>query len=93
MLYNPVTRDLFTNENIFLKKLYCPHVLDWDIDFSHIEGSNNKHCEMCDKTIIDTISLSDSEIEKMIHNDPELCVKLELDQENIRVTIHNNEEN
>jgi len=90
MLYNPVTKNLFTDEKVFLKKLYCPYVLAWDDDFTGINESDNKHCKICDKTVVDTNFLADEEIEELIKKNPELCVKLELDQDNIRVTLDNN---
>ena len=89
MLYNPITRNLFTDEKVFLKKLYCPYILDWDDDFSSSAETDDRHCKMCDKTVVETKYLTDGDIKEMIEKDPELCVKLELDQDNIRVTIHN----
>lgn len=90
MLYNPATRNLFTDEKVFLKKLYCPYVLNWIDDFSSINDTDDKHCAICDKTVVETKSLTDEEIKVMIEKDPEICLKFDLDQDNIRVAIHNN---
>ena len=84
MLYNPITQKLYTNEKKFLKKIFCPYKYKWD-DLSVIDGITNRFCESCSTNIIDTKAMNDSEIESLIYNDPDVCLKIDLDQINIRV--------
>ena len=84
MKYNPITRNLFTDENEFLKKLSCPKNANWaamPID----ESERKRTCQFCKKEVVDTQFLADRELAELLKQAPETCLMLNLDQQNLRV--------
>ena len=87
LLYNPISQKLYTNEKKFLKKVFCPYKYQWD-DLSAVNGTTNRFCESCSTSIIDTKDMDDSEIESLIYKNPDVCLKIDLNQTNIRMVTH-----
>jgi hypothetical protein len=87
MIFNPISNSLFTDESVFLKKLYCPYDIQWD-DLENLEDSSNKSCNICSKKIFDTKNLSEDEVKALIENDESVCLKLDMNQNNIRINTH-----
>lgn len=84
MKYNPITKKLFTSDDLFIKKLHCPYGVNWS-DLIHTENKHSRQCDICEKNIIDTKSFSEEEIIKLIHQGSAVCLKIDLNQDNIRV--------
>lgn len=87
MIFNPISNSLFTDDSVFMKKLSCPYEIQWS-DLQNLEGSSSKSCGICSKTIFDTQNLSEKEIKLLIKNDASVCLKLDLNQNNIRISTH-----
>ena len=88
MKFNPVTKHLFTDGNQLIKKLNCPFNLNWE-DLELTKSQGRKRCQLCNKEIIDTENMTESYLVQKMKQNPNLCLKVDLDQANIRVEINN----
>ena len=75
MKYNEKTKELYTNNGQFLKKINCPQIFDWE---KMEKGKNDleRKCSICKKSVIDTSFLSDSEILYIMEKDNNTCLKI-----------------
>ncbi len=73
MKFDPINKDVYTDDGEFIKQLYCPYKIHWD----NLEISNNtfRRCMNCDQLIVDTAFLSDYEILNLIRNNPNTCLE------------------
>lgn len=83
MKLNPSNKELFTDSGTFLKRLHCPVRVMWKNMTEN--GSNTKACSHCYKTIYDTELLKDAEIEHLLEKDPQACLKVSLNQDNVKI--------
>lgn len=84
MKFNPITKEVYTDKGEFIKKLSCPFRMNWnDLEKGH--NSVSRKCSNCDHSIVDTEVLSDNELLKMVKQDPETCLKIDLNQNNIKI--------
>jgi hypothetical protein len=84
MKFNPISNQLFSDDGKFIKKLYCPFKVEWNA--LRVNSDNRKRsCAICDKEIIDTENLTDSEIMSFMGNNPNACLKLNFNQENLEI--------
>ena len=84
MKFNPITNKLFSNEGDFINQLHCPYKVEWDTLVGNSENGN-RSCGICESEIIDTNHLEDSEIISFIGNNPNICLKLNFNQENLEI--------
>ena len=84
MKYNPITQKLFTDDNVLIKKLHCPYRVRWN-ELTSSESSGVRSCNICEKNITDTMLLTDQGVLRLTREDPGVCLKVDLNQENIRV--------
>ena len=88
MKFNPITNSLYTNENQLIKKMHCPYPsLQWS-DLTQIERSMDRFCEICEHNVAETKDYSDEALLKLLQEDPETCLKVDWNQENIRIVRH-----
>jgi len=80
---NPSNKELYTDSGRFLKRLHCPISAKWKD--MRVNGTNTRLCSVCDKTIHDTEHLSDAEIEHLLTQDPQACLKVSLNQDNVKI--------
>lgn len=77
------TNILSTNDNRFIKRLLCPHVVKWD-EFGMVE--NNPAIRLCDKCkypVVDTVGMTDEQVLKLVSDNQSTCLKVSMDQQNI----------
>jgi len=85
MKFNPVTKRLFTDSNDFIKQLHCPVGVSWS-EMSIIEGQEDRSCATCNKSIKDISNKSDSQVVRLVKDDPQICIKLDINNDdNIRI--------
>jgi len=84
MKFNPITNELFSNEGNFIKQLHCPFKVEWDT-LKVNSDNRNRSCSICDREIMDTQYLEDSEIISFIEDTPHACLKLNFNQENLEI--------
>ncbi|WP_017733011.1 hypothetical protein [Nafulsella turpanensis] len=82
MIFRLKTKELFTNDGRLIKKLYCPLEAEWD-GMEKNENPTSRTCESCNKKVFDTDLISEEVLFKMVKEDESLCVKVDMDSENI----------
>ena len=89
MKFDPINEVLYTDNGELIKKMNCPYRIDWD-DLPASTSSPNRNCSMCERQIIDTENRTDEEILNLMKKNPSTCLKVDIDQDNIRITLDNN---
>ncbi len=81
MKFNPTTKQVFTNSGELIKQLDCPFRMDW----LGMEKASDYHrsCTVCGRSVLDTEKLSDAELLARVQEDPQTCLKIGLNQENV----------
>ena len=73
-----------------IKRLHCPYGMKW----SDVQDKKESFgmCSICSRNIIDIQQYSENEIIEIMSKDPESCIKLDLNNPNIRIEyIHGSE--
>jgi hypothetical protein len=84
MKFNPISKRLYTDDKVFLKQLHYPYRMSWEsLQATSEEGV--RLCEVCERKIIDTDGLHDDELLSIVQRDPTSCLRVSLNQENLRV--------
>jgi len=84
MIFKLATKELFTDDGSFIKKLNCPYLVKWQ-HIAKIDGTRDKTCDICQKTIVDTKAMNDQQVVDLMSGDPEACLKVSPNQKNIKV--------
>lgn len=84
MLLNPITRKLYTDSGEFIKEIKCPLNMQWD-QMGSSSISNSRLCKQCNHEVIDSLNLNETELLEMVKQNEKTCLKVDLNQENIRV--------
>ena len=87
MKFNPITKNLFTDNNVLIKKINCPFYIRWSgLPITKADGV--RRCNLCEKSITDTNGLTDEVVLEMVRLDAKICLKVNLNQTNITVVNH-----
>lgn len=83
MKFNPLTKEIFTDNGEFVKTMNCPYKMTWD----QLETTNltMRKCSNCDHFIVDTDGKTDDFLLKIVKQNPETCLKIDLNQHNIKI--------
>ena len=84
MKFNPITRRLYTDGGEPIKHLNCPYRMAWDALVQTDEVAVRR-CQKCERPITDTADMADEDVLTMVRTDPSACLKVSLDQANLRV--------
>ncbi len=86
MKFNPLTKEIYTDKGEFVKTMNCPYKMNWD----NLETTiiNMRKCANCDHLIVDTEVLTDDELLKMVRQNPAICLKIDLNQQNIKIVTN-----
>ena len=88
MKFNPLTNTLYTDDNKRIKKMHCPYPsLQWDA-LTSLEESQDKFCDNCEHTVVETKVFTDDALWELLQNEPNTCLKVDFNQDNIRI-VHN----
>ena len=88
MKFNPITNTLYTDKNELIKKMYCPYsALRWT-DLAQIDGSMDRFCAICESNVVDTKAYEDEELLQLLKREPDTCLKVDFNQENIEIVHH-----
>ena len=83
MKFNPITKELYTDKDDFIKSLQCPLKINWELLDPH--NLYSKKCSHCERSIIDTQFFSDEEINEIVSLTPNTCLKIDLNQNNVKI--------
>ncbi len=88
MKFNPLTKELYTNDNKLIKKMHCPYPsLRWD-DLSSLDGTMSRYCAICESNVVDTSEYTDEALMQLLREKPDSCLKIDFNQKNIRIDHH-----
>ncbi len=88
MKFNPLNSTLYTNDGKLIKKMFCPYSsLKWD-DLSSINKTMDRFCSICENNVVETKDKSEAELLRLMDNNPETCLKIDFNQDNIRISNH-----
>lgn len=87
MIFRLKTRELFTNDGRLVKKMFCPLAAEWD-ELAGDGSDPSRMCQSCKKKVYDTDLISEEALFKMAQEDKNLCVKVDIDSENIIVDFN-----
>jgi hypothetical protein len=88
MKFNPNTKNLYTDSGKKIKQLSCPKNVQWETLGFEDANFKNRVCFHCDKSIIDTENLNDTDLLNLIKEDEHTCFKIDFNQENV-IIINN----
>jgi hypothetical protein len=86
MIFSPTTKQLFADDGTLIKKFSCPRSVKW-ADLPEIEGATFRNCSSCRKKIFDTANCTDRQVIELVQNDPAACLKIDPNQDNIKILI------
>ncbi|WP_373033813.1 hypothetical protein [Sulfurovum sp.] len=88
MKYNPLTNTLYTDDNKLIKKMHCPYPsLKWG-NLLSTDGDMSRFCSICESNVVETKNISDEALLKLLQEEPETCLKIDFNQENLRIVHH-----
>lgn len=83
MNFDPFNHKLFTKDGQFIKRLNCPYQIAWD-QLKEIDNKN-RFCRVCKSVVVDSKDYSDQELLDIIQKNEDTCLKIDLNQNNLRV--------
>ena len=84
MFFVAKTRCLYTDEGTLIKKLHCPLRMR-ESGLKSDAARPNFFCDHCDKTVHDTRLLSEDEAVELVEKDPDACLAIKADQDNVTI--------
>ena len=86
MKFDPITKVIYTDKDEFVKKMNCPYKMSWD----KLEATNStsRKCANCDHLIINTELLTENDLLKIVKQNPDTCLKIDLNQHNIKLVTN-----
>ncbi len=85
MKINLMTKEIYTDDGTFIKKLECPYKMKWSEMQKLDNNTKARKCLTCSDSVIDTAFFSDEELLEMVARNPKLCVKIDLNQPNVEI--------
>lgn len=86
MKFDPISKKVYTDQGKFLKKLHCPYQMTWD-QLKEID-TKDRFCGICKSRVVDSNDYSDQELFDIIQKNEETCLKIDLNQKNLRVITY-----
>jgi hypothetical protein len=83
MKFDPLTKKVYSDKDEFVKTMNCPYKMSWDQ--LEVTNSSFRKCSNCDHLIVDTEGLSDDQLLKIVRQNPETCLKIDLNQQNVKI--------
>ena len=85
MKFNPLTKQLFTEDGRLIKRMHCPFRLDWR-KLQLTEDVGARRCGICQHEVTDTALRTEEELLALLAEHPEACLKVDLNQPNLTIT-------
>jgi len=80
MNYDPLTQTLRTSSGRLIKRMHCPYRLSED------DLDPGLRCRQCERTLVDAHSLPEETLADLLVQQPDTCLKLDLDHPELRIT-------
>ena len=75
MKYKIDTKELYTDNGVFVKKMQCPIGVNWE-NMKPGKSDLERVCSHCNKSILNVEFLSDDEVLFLLNKRPETCIKI-----------------
>ena len=86
--FDPVHGVLRDAEGQILKNVHCPKRKSWSTLTNNADSKELKrHCDSCDKSVIDTAYLSYAEVVDAVNQNPLVCFRIRSNQDNIIMKV------
>ena len=88
LIFDPVNRMLYDSGGQTLKHVSCPRLKSWENLVR--EGSSEekqRFCDSCDRAVLDTEQMTPTEIIQTVYDDPDVCFRIQLGQNNIEIKV------
>ena len=86
MIFNLKTKTLYTDKEEVIKSLSCPKKIDWELLSD--SGDNKRFCHQCANHILDTGHFSEGVLLKIVKENPNTCLMVDLSQANLTLLNH-----
>lgn len=90
MIFDPIKKEVYTDKGEFVKLMNCPYKINWNK--LEVNNSTLRKCAKCNHLILDTEFLSDDELLNIVKHKPETCIKIDLNQQNIKLISNGSRE-
>jgi len=84
MKFNPISKNLYTDEGAFIKRLHCPYGIGWN-QLSTSENGNGRACSLCKKSVEDTSYMTDNMALTCGKDFPDTCFRVNIESDNVTV--------
>ena len=84
MKFLPSRQILYTDQGLFLKQLSCPLQKKWT-DLQKQTDSRMRHCDRCNRSVLDTALLTDEDVATRVVRDPSVCLRISASQSNVTI--------
>lgn len=84
---DPLHNTLRDMHGRLLKKLVCPINKKWSGLTANTATAHARHCDNCEKSVTDTAMLTYEQVVDAIKQNPSVCLRVRLDQDNIIVKV------
>lgn len=82
--FNPYNNNLFDSDSRLIKQLHCPVKADWE-EMAPGDCGVAKVCYQCKRKVHDIRDMNPGQVAELVKNDPQVCLKLELNYPNVRM--------
>ena len=90
LIFDPVNKTLHDPRGQKLKHVNCPRLKSWQqLAQEATCGGKQRFCDSCDRAVLDTEQMTSAEIIRTVNEDPEVCIRIRLGQENIEIKVYN----
>ena len=84
---DPIHHTLRDMHGRVLKRLVCPINTTWNGLTASTATGHTRHCDHCEKSVTDTAMLTYEQVVDAVEQDPSVCLRVRLDQDNIIVKV------
>jgi hypothetical protein len=88
MRFNPITKEVFTDNGQYIKTLHCPYDMQWANLRPIPHDETLRQCSLCNHNVIDTAFVKDDELLKVVQDNPNTCLKINPHQNNIEIVTN-----
>ena len=86
--FDPVHRMIRDARGRILKRVNCPRLKSWNrLAASGDNQVTERYCDSCDRAVLDTALMTGEEVVDAVTADPEICIRIRLDQDNVEIKV------
>ena len=88
LLFDPVHKTLRDSQGVVLKAMDCPRLVSWgDLAVITNQKESRRLCDSCGRGVIDTDKLAVGHLVRAVRDDPEMCLRVRVGQENVEIKV------